>query len=108
MEVGARIEQARKESGGLTQRELAERLGVSERSVQAYESGEVVPYRFIRQLEELLGRPAEWILHGVEPRDDPSNAVAELRQHIDSRLDKLELDLEALRAAIKTIELSLR
>jgi hypothetical protein len=44
----------------------------------------------------------------VEPRDDPSNAVAELRQHIDSRLDKLELDLEALRAAIKTIELSLR
>jgi transcriptional regulator with XRE-family HTH domain len=63
-EVSKRIAQARKEAEGMTQRELADLLGVTERSVAAYESGEVIPYRFMRDLEKFLNRPAGWFLHG--------------------------------------------
>lgn len=63
-EIGARIATARKEADGMTQRELADLLGVTERSVAAYEAGTVIPYRFMRQLEQLLNRPASWMLYG--------------------------------------------
>lgn len=64
VEIGERIALARKEADGMTQRELADLLGVTERSVAAYEAGDVIPYRFMRQLESLLNRPASWILYG--------------------------------------------
>lgn len=64
LEVARRIAQARKEADGMTQRELADLLGVTERSVAAYESGEVIPYRFMRDLERFLNRPVGWFLHG--------------------------------------------
>lgn len=72
VEVGRRIAQARREADGtgMTQRELADLLGVSERSVAAYESGDVIPYRFMRDLEHYLGKPAAWLLHGTESRGD--------------------------------------
>lgn len=63
-DVGGRIKQARLEQDGMKQRELADLLGVSERSVIAYEQGEVIPYRFMRELEKALGKPAAWFLHG--------------------------------------------
>jgi len=63
-EIGKRIKLARKESGGMTQRELGDLLGVTERSIAGYEAGEVIPYRFLRQLESALNRPAAWILYG--------------------------------------------
>lgn len=62
--VGKRIAQARHEAGGMTQRELADLLGVTERSVAAYEAGEVIPYRFNKELESLLEKPRGWFLHG--------------------------------------------
>lgn len=65
-EIGLRIKQARKEAGGMTQRELAEILGVTERSVAAYEQGLTVPYRFGGKLEEALGRPVAWFWYGEE------------------------------------------
>lgn len=81
--IGQRIAQARVEAGGMAQRELADLLGVSERSVQAYEAGEVVPYRYFKELERILGRPMAWLLHGedaVVARDEQHEAVmAELR-----------------------------
>ena len=69
-EIGKRIQQARKEAGGMTQRELGDLLGVTERSVAAYEAGDVVPYRYLRQLESTLNRPAAWFLYGEEVRPD--------------------------------------
>jgi HTH-type transcriptional regulator, cell division transcriptional repressor len=59
--VGRRIASART-TAGLTQQELADRLGVTRRSVQGYESGSVAPYRHLDRLSTLLGRPAGWFL----------------------------------------------
>lgn len=68
-EIGARIAQARKEHGGMRQEDLANRLGISVRSMQGYEHGEVVPYNRIAELSRILGRPAEWFLHGETTAD---------------------------------------
>jgi transcriptional regulator with XRE-family HTH domain len=65
-EIGKRIAQSRREAEGMTQRELADLLRVTERSVAAYEAGDVVPYRFMRQLEEILQKPASWLLYGED------------------------------------------
>lgn len=77
-EIGDRITLARHEAGGMAQRELAELLGVTERSVAAYESGDVIPYRFMRQLESALGKPAAWFLYGedaIRPTEDRLDEV---------------------------------
>src|SRR5215470_4829709 len=47
--IGARIAQARK-AEGLTQRDFAELLGVTVRSLQHYEAGTIVPYRHFRRM----------------------------------------------------------
>lgn len=90
-EIGSRIQQARKEAGGMTQRELADLLGVTERSVAAYERGEVIPYRFIRDIERVLDVDAAWILHGEEVVRS-----AEARQ-----IEELTAEIRALRAAVE-------
>ncbi len=90
LEVARRIAQARKEADGMTQRELADLLGVTERSVAAYESGEVIPYRFMRDLEKYLNRPAGWFLHG--------DSALESEQH--QQFDVLLAELKRLRADI--------
>ncbi len=64
--VGQRIVQARLEQGGMQQKELAQELGVSARSVQAYERGEVVPWRFMEDLSRILKKPIPWFLHGTD------------------------------------------
>src|SRR5688500_7691166 len=93
-EIGGRIRQARKEAGGMTQRELGDLLGVTERSVNAYEAGEVVPYRFVRDLELVLNVPAAWILHG-------DGALEETR-----KLDEMLEMLRDLKAAVARLERS--
>jgi transcriptional regulator with XRE-family HTH domain len=60
-DVGARIASARA-AAGLTQHELAERLGVTRRSVQGYEAGHVAPYRHLDRLAEVLDRSRSWFL----------------------------------------------
>ena len=93
VEVGRRIAQARKEVNGrgMTQRELADLLGVSERSVAAYETGEVIPYRFMKDLERVLDRPVAWFLHGAEVVDRDEQLVEVLTQ------------LRALRADVRRL-----
>ena len=76
-EVGQRIAQSRKELVGMTQRELGDLVGVTERSIAAWELGEVIPYRHMRRLEEVLSRPAAWILYGDE--GTPADLVAQLK-----------------------------
>jgi transcriptional regulator with XRE-family HTH domain len=86
-DIGSRIALARKEADGMTQRELADLLGVTERSVAAYEAGEVIPYRFMRQLEQLLNRPANWILYGEMPSDDDD--IRRSLEALHTKLDEL-------------------
>jgi transcriptional regulator with XRE-family HTH domain len=79
VEVGRRIAQARN-AAGLTQEELANRLGVTRRSVQGYEAGRVAPFRHLDLLSELLGRSTSWFL--LEEPTASNEALREvLRQH---------------------------
>lgn len=88
-EIGRRIEQARLEAGGMTQVELADLIGVTDRSVQAYEHGDVIPYRKLKDLAEAVGRDPAWILHGVETGKDPE--MAEVRMLLIEMNGKLVL-----------------
>lgn len=88
-EVGRRIVQARRELG-LTQVQLAQKIGVSQRSAQAYENGETVPYRQMKKLARALKRRPEWILEGDEGLES-----ARLTR-IEGQLDELTSLLRAL------------
>lgn len=94
-EVGQRIALARHEAQGMSQRELGELVGVTERSVQAWEAGEVIPYRYLRDLEHALARPAAWFLHG----DDAVVGHDEATREILHRLDRLEKAVDAIAKA---------
>lgn len=97
-EIGARIEQARHEAGGMTQAELASLVGVAvqanggSRSVQAWEAGDYIPYRYLKQLESALGKPAAWFLHGEDAIVDHDVATKEILD----RLDKLQRAVNAM------------
>jgi transcriptional regulator with XRE-family HTH domain len=52
--IGERIAALRR-SRGLTQRQLAGIVGVSERAVQSWEQGRSHPYRHLQELERSLG-----------------------------------------------------
>ena len=87
--VGQRIIAARKDLG-MTQRELADLLHVSERSVQAYEGDDVVPWRFINDLAAILNRSPAWILHGEKAQELPGDLLPVL--------ERISEDVAALRA----------
>jgi PAS domain S-box-containing protein len=75
--VARRIALARR-TAGLTQEQLAERIGVTRRSIQNYESGAVVPYNRIAQLAAALGSEPRWLhaRNDFEPGDaDPLREV---------------------------------
>ena len=90
-EIGARIAQARKEAGGMRQRELADLLDTSARSVQNYEAGVSIPWRHFKQLEVVFKRPMEWFLYGEE-------AATGADEEISLRLDRIERLLGVLAA----------
>jgi transcriptional regulator with XRE-family HTH domain len=69
--IGERLKKARLEAGGMSQRELGELLGVTERSIQSYEQGVTVPYRFGAKLTEALGVPVSWLWYGDAAIEDP-------------------------------------
>jgi len=92
-EIGKRIALARREAGGMTQRELAMLCGVTDRSVAAWESGSVIPYRYMDEVTEALDRPKAWILYGsegIESRDEQLDVI-------ERKLDEVIATLDALR-----------
>ena len=95
-EVGARIKSARK-AAGITQRELAESLNVTVRTVQNYEAGSTVPYRHLRHIETLTGKRPGWVLGGMD-EDRLFQRVLELQSAMESHREALERHLSELRA----------
>lgn len=93
--IGARIAAARREAG-LTQRELADRLGVTTRSIQNYESGSIVPYKHLRRIEVLARRRVGWILSGDGSDDSVSAHLERLEQAIQRHSALLEEHLTRL------------
>ena len=61
-EVGQRLARARQDAG-MTQKELGNLVGVTQRSVANWESGRVVPYRHLPVIEAAVGRPAASLLY---------------------------------------------
>ncbi len=90
VEIGTRIAEARKELGGMRQEELADLIHVSVRSMQAYESGEVVPYRKLDDLEKILGKSKAWILHGEAAVNDRDQQLEEISSKLDRILEILQ------------------
>lgn len=88
--IGRRIAQARKEAG-FTQRQLADRLVVTSRSVQSYESGAVVPYKRLNALAEILKQPVSWFLSGEASK--PAAGYNDLRSDIRELLHEELSDL---------------
>lgn len=86
-EVGERIKRARLEADGMTQRELAELVGVTERSVAEWERGGLIPYRYMHRLEEILERPAAWILYG---ENHDVSATKRLEEKLDLIIELLQ------------------
>ncbi len=78
--IGLRIKQSRK-SKGLSQAELACKLGLKTQSIQQWESGRTEP-RFARleQLADTLNVTIAW-LHGLDPENhQPQDHLLELQR----------------------------
>lgn len=89
-EIGERIAQARHETGGMTQDQLADLLNVSTRSVQAYEAGETIPWKYMRTLEEIFKRPMAWFLYGDQAEPAVDETLAAKFDEIRARLERIE------------------
>ena len=95
IEIGKRIAEARKEAGGMTQEELGELVGVSVRSIAAWELGDVIPYRHLKELEKATGASAAWLLHGTESTDVRDLQLEEISRKLDEILRRLDGDAAA-------------
>ena len=87
--VGGRVRSARLESDGMTQRELADMVGVTERSIAAVERGEWIPYRHMSKLERIFERPTAWFLYGDNHVEMDPN-LARLEAKLDKIIELLE------------------
>jgi len=99
--VGARIAEARRHAG-LTQRELADTLGVTTRSIQNYEASVTVPYKHLRAIE-LLGRKRYgWILDGGDDTQLAATIVS-LRAAMERHQDLMQSHLREMRRHVVRI-----
>ena len=94
-EIGNRIQLARKEAEGMTQEELGHLVGVTSRSVAAWEAGDVVPFKYLRKLSDYLNRSPAWILYGEDARTASPDALDEITQKLDQILEMLSRTSEA-------------
>lgn len=89
--VGERIALSRHEVA-MTQKELAEKVGVSERSVQDWEQGRTMPLNWMDELAALFGVSKSWLYYGTEVSPDVVKEIQALRQELaDFRLEMLSL-----------------
>lgn len=99
-EIGQRIAQARAETGGMTQEELSDLLGVTTRSVQGYEAGDVIPYRHFERLGEIFSKDLEWFLRGQEPETEEDERLAEVRAQLEEQVARLTVLNDRLEARL--------
>lgn len=82
MNTAQRLQQLRKEKG-MSQEELAERLGVSRQAVSKWESGQSSPdVEKIVAASELFGVTTDWLLKGVLPAEETACAKRKLAGRI--------------------------
>ena len=73
-EIGRRIQQAREESG-LTQEELASRLGCTQSALSNYELGKRRLYlNVLSQIAQVLNKPLDYFMESAPAHDDSNIA----------------------------------
>jgi transcriptional regulator with XRE-family HTH domain len=94
--IGARILEARRESG-LTQRELADKLGITARSVQNYEAGKIVPWRHLSHIETITRKRPGWLLRDDDGAGALDTTISQLLSAMQQHHDLLREHVEVLR-----------
>ena len=92
--VAARLKQAR-QIAALTQKQVAERTGLSERAYQNYEQFRVPRGKALERVSQVLNVKPYWILWG----DDPSGPM---------RLEQIEANLDELGRQIRSETMEMR
>ena len=87
-EIARRFKRARKEAG-LTQVQAAAELGASQRSVQAWENAETIPYRWMDKIESVYGKPADWFFGTLHSASD-SEVLALMLVQLDLMREGIE------------------
>lgn len=99
--IGQRITFARQRAGGMTQRDLAEAIGVSTRSLQNYENGTRVPWKLLRSIAEVTGVDFEWLLHGD---DDSAETAMSPEDELRAQMKALLEEMHEIRALLEQRE----
>lgn len=95
-EIGQRLTELREQRGGPPQEVVAQEVGVSYRSIQAWEAGETKPsWRNLTQLATYYGVSPEFILVG---ENGTTAAVP------DTQLERIEAKLDELLELVRAIE----
>ena len=92
MEFGDRLKEARN-SMGLTQEQLAEKIGVAKSTLAGYEKGNREPDVFkIKKLIEILGIDADYLLdiNKEAPETETSESEADLQKRVQMLIDVFE------------------
>ena len=77
--LGARLKKLR-QSKGLTQKQVALKIGISETSVNHHESGRMPGIKAINKYAYFYGCPSRWILHGGGDPDYPEKLANKTNQ----------------------------
>jgi HTH-type transcriptional regulator, cell division transcriptional repressor len=91
--VGRRLALAR-QTAGMTQVELAQRIGVIPRSIQNYEAGRI-PWRLLSKLVTTLEVSKEWLLYGNDVQSVGDDEVLQRLERIERLLSDILARLEA-------------
>ncbi|PKF60640.1 XRE family transcriptional regulator [Psychromonas sp. psych-6C06] len=79
MDISKRIKDRRKDIG-LSQEELAERVGVSQNAIHKLEDGTTKKPRKIFELAKVLKCDPEWLLNGIAPKHSESNLITPINK----------------------------
>lgn len=85
----------RKAFGGLTNREIAEKLGISKSAVTNYVQGRVPPPETLEAIAELTGCSLHWLIIGTGPQFVNANR--------DGFADDFQVDSSGMSARLRTI-----
>lgn len=89
-----RVRQLKQEHPELTWREIADHVGVTERSAMEWQRTGGMSYAHARRLAEVMNAPVDWIWRGGAPADegtgdDQLDRIGEQLARIEAKLDEL-------------------
>ena len=98
--ISRRIAQARKQSG-MSQHQLADRLGVHWRSIQNWERpDQSVPWDRLSEIARLTSTRVEWLLGAPTGESVDADEAARLREEMRSLREELLRELDAQRREV--------